>query len=76
MQGGGVVKPRAMEGPPAGLPVLVRAQGAGETHAHVTWLEPSTGMTRLLTALITRGGAGIIPWTAKQRLLDLARTPA
>ncbi len=61
---------------PVGLPVRVRAHGAGASHAHVTWFEPSADMPRLLAALIMRGGSGLTPVTAKQRLLDLARTHA
>ena len=76
MQEGGDVKLKATEEPPVRLPVPVRAQGAGESHAHVTWFEPLEGATRLLAALFTRGGPGITPLTAKPRLLDLAMTPA
>ena len=77
MQGGGDVKFEATEEPPDGLPVpRVRAQGTGETHAPVTWLEPSAGTTRLLATLTTRGGPRITLGTAKQRLLDLAITHA
>ncbi len=76
MQGGGDVKFKATEEPPTRLPVLVRAQGAGETHAHVTWLEPLEGTTRLLATLTTRGGPEMTLLDPKQRLLDLATTHA
>jgi hypothetical protein len=67
----------ATEEPPEGMPIpSVWAQYAGETHAHVTWLEPSEGTTRLLAALTTRDGPGRDPLTLKQRLLDLATTHA
>jgi hypothetical protein len=76
VQEGGDVKFKATDEPPVRLPVLVRAQGAGESHAHVTWFEPSEGTTRLLTALFTRGGPEITLLSAKPRLLELAMTPA
>jgi hypothetical protein len=76
VQEGGVVKSKATEDPSVRLPVAIRAQSAEETHAHVTWIEPLEGTTRLLTALFTRDGPGITPLTARQRLMDLAMTHA
>ena len=77
MQGGGVVKLKAAETTPAGLPVpRVRAHGTGASLAHVTWLTPSEGATRLSVTLETRGGSGSVSPGAKQRLLDLATTHA
>jgi len=77
VQEGGAMKFKATEEPPAGLLVpRVRAHGTGTTHAHVTWLVPSEGTTRLLTTLTTRGGPRVTLRTAQQRLLDLAMTHA
>ena len=77
MQEGGDVKFKATEALPDGLPVpRVQAHDAGSTRAHVTWLEPSEGTTRLLATLTTRGGPRVTLRTARQRLLDLAITHA
>jgi hypothetical protein len=77
VQEGGDVKFKATEEPPVGLPVpRVWAQDTRETHAHVTWLEPLEGTTRLLATLTTRDGPGRYPLTLKPRLLDLATTHA
>jgi hypothetical protein len=77
VQEGGDVKFKATEELPDGLPVpRVRAHDAGSTHAHVTWLEPSEGTTRLLATLTTRDDPGRDPSIAEQRLLDLATTHA
>jgi hypothetical protein len=76
VQEGGDVKIKATEEPPVRLPVLVRAHDAGATHAHVTWFKPLEGTKRLLATLTPRGGPGIIPSTAEQRLLNLVTTHA
>jgi hypothetical protein len=77
VQEGGDVKFKATEEPPDRLPVpRVRAHRAGETHAHVTRLEPSEGTTRLLATLVMRDDPGSNSLTIKQRHLDLAMTHA
>jgi hypothetical protein len=50
VQEGGDVTFKATENPPVVMPA--RANRTGATHAHVTWLKPLEGTTRLLTALV------------------------
>ena len=77
MQEGGDVKFKATEQYLAILPVpSVRATGARTSHAHVTWLTPSEGTTRLLATLTPRDGLRRFLPHLKQRLLDLATTHA
>jgi len=52
VQEGGDVTFKATENPPVVMPA--KANRTGATHAHVTWLKPLEGTTRLLTALLAR----------------------
>jgi hypothetical protein len=71
------VKSKATEQDLVELPApRVRATGTGARRAHVTWLTPSEGTTRLLATLDTRADPGSIPSSLKQRLGDWATTHA